>query len=76
MPKYIVSGTCSISVSLVVEADSEEEAKKKAYDEWPGLSSYCGNGRGRGALIGTSDRALTISADDAQPTFTEVALDE
>lgn len=53
MKKYIVSGKTTAFISVKIEAESKEEAIKKAYDN-VGIDSYCGNG-GSNKLIGVCD---------------------
>ena len=44
MKKYKVYGHCSLVCSMVVNANSEEEALEKAEDEFGGLTNYAGMG--------------------------------
>lgn len=48
---YDVHGTVPVVVHITVEAESEEEAIQKAYEEFGGVNAYCGNG-GIDKLIG------------------------
>lgn len=65
MPKFRVYGTVHINVTGTVEASSEDEAADKAYEEWPGLSNYAGNG-GTNKIVGLYDQNWSIEpADDA-----------
>lgn len=53
MKKYIVTGYTRVTVEVTVEAENEEEAIEKAYDN-VSIDSYCGNG-GSNKLIGVCD---------------------
>nr|UWI03311.1 MAG: RNA polymerase inhibitor [Bacteriophage sp.] len=53
MKKYTVTGYANVVVKVTVEAENEEEAIKKAYDN-VGIDNYCGNG-GVDKLIGGCD---------------------
>lgn len=53
MKKYIVTGYTRVTVEVTVEAENEEEAIEKAYDN-VGIDSCCGNG-GSNKLIGVCD---------------------
>jgi len=44
MKKYRVYGNVSLVCSMVVEAESKEDAIAKAYDEFGGLTNYAGMG--------------------------------
>lgn len=72
--KYAVSGTVTISITMLVEADSLEEAKEKAHEEYPGLTNFAGNGSRGGKLVGTSEENLTVEAGDDEPQFTDVEI--
>ena len=64
MKKYIVTGDANVVVEVTVEAENEEEAIKKAYDN-VGIDNYCGNG-GVDKLIGvcnTDEATASIYAD-------------
>lgn len=64
MKKYIVTGYANVVVEVTVEAENEEEAIKKAYDN-VGIDNYCGNG-GVDKLIGvcnTDEATASIYAD-------------
>ena len=51
-----------MSVGIIVEAESEEEAIQKAYEEFGGVNDYCGNG-GIDKLIGVAGDTEWIEAD-------------
>lgn len=59
---YRVFGHTQITVSTVVEAESEEEAIEIAEQSFEGVSSYAGNG-GDDKLIGVEGENETIAAD-------------
>ncbi len=71
MPTYRVFGTVTIGVTMTVEAESAEAAKERAYEQYPGLEGYAGNGSNGGKLIGTAEEALYIEAGDDEPEFTD-----
>lgn len=62
MAKYTVLGNTTVTVSVTVEADSEEQALKKAKRLFKGVNSYLGNG-GDDKLIGV-EGDCTIAADE------------
>lgn len=73
MKKYIVSGKTTAFISVEIEAESKEEAIKKAYEECSGPMSFVGNG-GCDKLIGvcdTDDAIVSIACDD-KVEYTEV----
>lgn len=53
MKEYTVTGYANVVVEVTVEAENEEEAIKKAYDN-VSIDNYCGNG-GTDKLIGVCD---------------------
>lgn len=64
MKKYTVTGYANVVVEVTVEAENEEEAIEKAYDN-VGIDNYCGNG-GTDKLIGvcnTNEATASIYAD-------------
>lgn len=61
--KFKVYGMEVVRVTIIVEADSEEEAIDKAYEEYCGLQGYVGNG-GSNKLIGTSQSEVSLEAGD------------
>lgn len=60
--EYLVTGKTEVNVYIRIEAESEEDAMKKAYDEFSGISSYAGNG-GTDKLIGVAMENESIDAD-------------
>ena len=62
--KYRVYGHTTVTVSTLVEADSEEEAIEKANCEFGGIMSYAGNG-GMDKLIGVDGEYDTIEANES-----------
>ena len=56
--KYRVIGNVQVSVGITVEAESEEDAIQKAYEEFGGVNDYCGND-GTDKLIGV-DGSLSL----------------
>lgn len=64
MKKYTVTGYANVVVEVTVEAENEEEAIEKAYDN-VSIDNYCGNG-GKDKLIGvcnTDEATASIYAD-------------
>ena len=59
MPKYKVYGTVTVEVIITVDADNEDDAFEKAYQEFGGIGSYCGNG-GSDKLIGVRGQNESI----------------
>lgn len=60
--KYRVIGTIQVSVGITVEAENEDDAIQKAYEEFGGVTGYCGNG-GIDKLIGVDGDTEWIEAD-------------
>lgn len=52
--KYVVKGYVKLLVEVTVEAENEEEAIEKAYDNIGSLDCYCGNG-GTDKIVGVND---------------------
>ena len=69
MKKYKVTGTCSLTCSMVVEAENEDEAIETANSEFGGLTNYAGMGN-TGCLVGvlTSEDERRIYPD-SDPIF-------
>lgn len=70
--KYIITGYTEVTVEVTVEAENEEEAIEKAYDN-VSIDNYCGNG-GTDKLIGvcnTDEATASIYADN-ELEYTEV----
>ena len=66
MKKYIVSGKVTAFISVELEAENEEEAIEKAYEECSGPMNFVGNG-GCDKLIGvcnTDSADVSIACDD------------
>lgn len=72
MKKYIVTGYTRVIVEVTVEAENEEEAIEKAYDN-VSIVSYCGNG-GTDKLIGVcnTDEATASIYVDSELDYVEV----
>lgn len=74
MKKYTVTGHATVVCSMVVEAESEEEAIEKANEEFGSLTNYAGMG-GIDKLLGVTssedDRCVfpdsDVEFDDAWP---------
>lgn len=60
--RYRVYGHADITISTVVEADSEEEAYEKAEEEFWGIENYAGFGD-YDHLLGVSGDEDTIESD-------------
>jgi hypothetical protein len=69
MKKYKVYGTATVCVTKKVWANSEEEAREKAYDKLCCLTAYCGNG-GYDKLIGVD------GDDESVDVFEDIAYDD
>lgn len=73
MKKYIVSGEVTAYISVELEAENEEEAISKAYEECSEPMSFIGNG-GYDKLIGvcdTDNANVSIECND-EVEYTEV----
>jgi hypothetical protein len=72
MKQYIVTGYTRVTVEVTVEAENEEEAIQKAYDN-VSIDNYCGNG-GTDKLIGVcdSDEATASIYSDSELEFADV----
>ena len=72
MKKYIITGYTEVTVEVTVEAENEEEAIEKAYDN-VSIDNYCGNG-GTDKLIGVcdTDEAIASIYADNELEYTEV----
>ena len=62
MKKYTVTGHATVVCSMVVEAESEEEAIEKANEEFGSLTNYVGMG-GTDKLLGV------LSSEDDRCVF-------
>jgi hypothetical protein len=71
--KYRVYGYTTVSLSMLVEADSPEDAKDEAALSWPGLTGYVGNGATGGRLLGphVDDSDPSIESDGSEPTWND-----
>lgn len=73
MKKYIVLGEVTAYISVELEAENEEEAISKAYEECSGPMNFTGNG-GYDKLIGVCDTdsaTVSINCDD-EVEYTDV----
>ena len=72
MKKYIITGYTEVTVEVTVEAENEEEAIEKAYDN-VSIDNYCGNG-GTDKLIGVcnTDEATASIYADSELDYVEV----
>lgn len=72
MKKYTVTGYANVVVEVTVEAENEEEAIEKAYDN-VGIDNYCGNG-GTDKIIGVcdTDEATASIYVDSELDYVEV----
>jgi hypothetical protein len=69
MKKYKVYGMVTVNVTKEVWANSEDEAREKAYDQLSCLTAYCGNG-GYDKLVGVEDDGESVDV------FEDIAYDE
>ena len=72
MKKYTVTGYANVVVEVTVEAENEEEAIEKAYDN-VSIDNYFGNG-GTDKLIGVcnTDEATASIYVDSELDYVEV----
>ena len=72
MKEYTVTGYANVVVEVTVEAENEEEAIEKAYDN-VSIDNYYGNG-GADKLIGVcdTDEATASIYADSELEFAEV----
>jgi len=63
MTKFRVYGVVPVSVCIEVEADDEDSAITAAYEQFDGLTGYCGNG-GSDKLVGTTQSEVSIEPQD------------
>lgn len=72
MKKYTVTGYANVVVEVTVEAENEEEAIEKAYDN-VSIDNYYGNG-GTDKLIGVcdTDEATASIYADSELDYVEV----
>lgn len=69
MKKYKVYGMVTVNVTKEVWANSEDEAREKAYDQLSCLTAYCGNG-GYDKMVGVEDDGESVDV------FEDIAYDE
>ena len=74
MKKYTVTGYANVVVEVTVEAENEEEAIEKAYDN-VSIDSYCGNG-GTDKLIGVCDTGEATASIYADSELDYVEVEE
>jgi hypothetical protein len=72
MKQWRVYGTVPVGVTVTVDARDAEEARAKAYEEWPGLRSYCAGIRERGSFVGSREEHLDVTPCDDPPEFRDV----
>lgn len=75
--KWRVRGSIRVGIDMLVEAADEESAIEAAYQHWPGMSNYVGNGKSGGAMCGPcqDETDANIEADYAEPEFDEAELE-
>jgi hypothetical protein len=61
--KYQVRGFTKVFITIEVEAESPDEAIDIAYDDFCGMSSYCGNG-GMDKLVGVAQSNVSLDPSD------------
>lgn len=69
MKKYKVYGMVTVQVTKEVWANSEDEAREKAYDQLSCLTAYCGNG-GYDKLVGVEEDNESVDV------FEDISYDE
>lgn len=74
MAKYLVKGKIMLSCEVIVEAENEEDAIEKAYDNI-NIDSYCGNG-GTDKLVGVcnTDEAKASIYPDGDIEYDEAEV--
>jgi hypothetical protein len=70
MSQWRVYGYVPVDVVMVVEAEDAESAIAAAYEQFPGLSNYAGNGS-TDQLVGVHDRSVSLDAGYGEPNFSE-----
>lgn len=70
MSKWRVYGSVPIEVVMTVEAGTADEALEVAFQEFPGLTNYCGNG-GSDKLVGVNDSNVSLDGGWNEPTFND-----
>lgn len=76
MKKFKVYGNVNVVVTKEVWANSEEEAREKAYNQLPSLTAYCGNG-GFDKLVGVDAYDASVELiEDIEYDDTEVLEDD
>lgn len=73
MPNYRVWGMMTVSVSIQVEADDEDDAFEVADEVFDGLKGYAGNG-GTDKLVGVSGPGETIEPGGDYPEWDSAEL--
>jgi hypothetical protein len=76
MKKYKVYGTVTVCVTKEVWANSEDEAREKAYDQLSCLTAYCGNGGGDKLVGVDGDDESVDTFDDIEYTDAEEVEDD
>ena len=76
MKKYKVYGTVTVCVTKEVWANSEDEAREKAYDQLSCLTAYCGNGGGDKLVGVDGDDESVDTFDDIEYTDAEEIEDD
>ncbi len=69
--RFRVHGIVTVPVSIDVQADSSEDAIEEAYQNWPSIEGYAGNGAISGKLVGTAEEGVWVWGSDDEPTFSE-----
>jgi len=68
--QYRVYGTVKVHVTVTVDADDRDSAIEAAYEEFGGLSGYCGNG-GTDQIVGVNNQNVSLEVGDDFGDFTE-----
>ena len=68
MKSWNVYGSVPVGVRMRVEAETKEEAFEKAYEQFPGLTNFAGNG-GVDKMVGVYENDCSLDAEYGEPTF-------
>jgi hypothetical protein len=74
MKKFNVYGSIPVHITFRIEAESEEDAIDKAYENFPGLTNYLGNG-GVDQILGVNDSDISLDGGCQEPEFTTAEED-
>lgn len=64
MKTYTVHGVTKVAVTIEVEAESAQAAIDLAYEQFDGLTGFCGNG-GTDKLVGTTHPNVSLEPHES-----------